>query len=999
MFVLYARKNVLSARSMEPLTSGSINVYTAKFEFSADWEGLTTKAVFKGSGSIISVLLDENGACQIPWETLARPGGNLYAGVYGTLDETVLPTVWADLGVILQGVVDGDNESPPPSPNVWEQLVQQSQEAVETVRELRAEADEGGFIGPRGPQGEQGPQGERGPVGPQGPQGIQGERGPTGPTGPRGERGEKGDIGPIGPIGPRGETGEIGPAGPQGPEGQRGADGTVGFDELTPEQVATLRGEKGDQGPAGPEGPRGPAGPEGPQGVQGPKGDRGQRGEQGPRGEAGLTGPAGKDGQPGKAGPRGEPGTDGFSPTVSVSEIVGGHRVAITDADGPTSFDVMDGAGDVQGVPFSVVLPTSGWADGAQSVSDSRFFASGRYSYIVGGASPKENRDEYNDCGVRADDIAVGGVMTFYCDTDPKRDLTVNIQRLENPSGGPSRDTAPVFNCGGGASGGFRLDHIAILTPPEKTVYKSGETFIRDGMTVQAVYANGAAFPITTFTWEPTVLTDGVENVTVLYTEGRATATALQPVTVLPVLASISVTKEPDKMDYIYGDTFQKDGMEVTAHYSDGSSKPAVGFTAEKPTFDRVGEFSIQVSFTEDGITKTTELTMNVGKAAGNLSIDPTSLSLSPSNPSQNIEVTRAGDGAITVQSSDPAVAEAELNGTTITVTAKGNGNAVITVNVAEGTNHTAPPDQTASVSVSLISPILSENSLETISEVSKAGTGDTYWDIGDTYPMHLKGTVGTITLDTTLYVYIVHFNMPMNKTEPDNNIIWQGFKSAAIDGVDVALRDWTADQNSGGYKYDGTKRFNMNHWGSDDGGNYNYGGWKGCDLRYDILGATSTAPSNYGKVKAAGVTGYDATAATLTSPVPKTVLAAMPADWRGIIRLWTRYIDAVGNSSDYSSGIKATVDAITLLAVYEVFGTNDLANKYEKNHQVQVDYYNNGNSKIRYAHDSTSQVVMVWLASPYKDGAYDFCFCGADGKKYTSTTSALKALSPAFKT
>lgn len=40
---------------------------------------------------------------------------------------------------------------------------------------------------------------------------------------------------------------------------------------------------------------------------------------------------------------QGEPGDDGVSPTVSVTEIEGGHRVTITDEEGAKSFDVMDG--------------------------------------------------------------------------------------------------------------------------------------------------------------------------------------------------------------------------------------------------------------------------------------------------------------------------------------------------------------------------------------------------------------------------------------------------------------------------------------------------------------------------------------------------------------------------------------------------------------------------------------------------------------------------------
>lgn len=71
--------------------------------------------------------------------------------------------------------------------------------------------------------------------------------------------------------------------------------------------------------------------PQGTQDLVGPQGPKGDTGPQGPPGVDGATGPAGA------------PGEDGFSPTVDVTEITGGHRVTITDADGPQSFDVMDG--------------------------------------------------------------------------------------------------------------------------------------------------------------------------------------------------------------------------------------------------------------------------------------------------------------------------------------------------------------------------------------------------------------------------------------------------------------------------------------------------------------------------------------------------------------------------------------------------------------------------------------------------------------------------------
>lgn len=50
-------------------------------------------------------------------------------------------------------------------------------------------------------------------------------------------------------------------------------------------------------------------------------------------------------GEKGETGAAGSPGANGVSPTVAVTDIPGGHRVTITDAEGTESFDVLDGAG------------------------------------------------------------------------------------------------------------------------------------------------------------------------------------------------------------------------------------------------------------------------------------------------------------------------------------------------------------------------------------------------------------------------------------------------------------------------------------------------------------------------------------------------------------------------------------------------------------------------------------------------------------------------------
>ncbi len=124
MLILYADKTKLTLQSREQLTSGSVNVYPVQFRFSPDWEGLTRTAVFKAGSELRSVSLDGSGECILPWEVLTVPGWQLMAGVYGIRGgKTVLPTVWTNLGTILEGAAPG-KESRPPTPNIWEQRLE-----------------------------------------------------------------------------------------------------------------------------------------------------------------------------------------------------------------------------------------------------------------------------------------------------------------------------------------------------------------------------------------------------------------------------------------------------------------------------------------------------------------------------------------------------------------------------------------------------------------------------------------------------------------------------------------------------------------------------------------------------------------------------------------------------------------------------------------------------------------------------------------------------------
>lgn len=130
MFLLYAIKNQLSVRKREQVTSGSVNAYQVKFDFSSEWDGLRRIAVFQAGGTEKSVELDGAGICSVPWEVLVEPGWKLMAGVHGFRgDKLVLPTEWADLGTIKEGAV---NCSPlfPPTPELWHKALSQKGDAL-----------------------------------------------------------------------------------------------------------------------------------------------------------------------------------------------------------------------------------------------------------------------------------------------------------------------------------------------------------------------------------------------------------------------------------------------------------------------------------------------------------------------------------------------------------------------------------------------------------------------------------------------------------------------------------------------------------------------------------------------------------------------------------------------------------------------------------------------------------------------------------------------------
>lgn len=119
-----------------------------------------------------------------------------------------------------------------------------------------------------------------------------------------------------------------------------------------------------------------------------------------------------------------------------------------------------------------------------------------------------------------------------------------------------------------------------------------------------------------------------------------------------------------------------------------------------------------------DGTTAAKTVNWTIAKAAGSLSLNKTTLSLTSSVPTGTITATRLGDGTISATSSSTSVATVSVSGNTITVTGKATGQATITVKVGAGTNYTAPANKTCTAVVDFVN----------IYGVSWDGTSTTNW-------------------------------------------------------------------------------------------------------------------------------------------------------------------------------------------------------------------------------------------------------------------------------
>ena len=363
-----------------------------------------------------------------------------------------------------------------------------------------------------------------------------------------------------------------------------------------------------------------------------------------------------------------------------------------------------------------------------------------------------------------------------------------------------------------------------------------------------------------------------------------------------------------------------------------------------------------------DGTSGARAVTWEITKAKPNVTLSKTSVNVFVGSTSTVDIQTSDAIGTITVDSNNSTIATGTVSGKVITVSGKSQASTSLVIRIAESTNFLSTT-LTLNVTVEKLKT-LNECTWAEISAIAASGSAASTFSVGDTKSITLSGTIGALSVNTTLNVYIIGFNH-YNST---NTIDFGTFKSGA---TDVALID--AKYNS--TCSNSTTNFVLTSTSTASGG------WKSSVGRYNILGSTNTS-------------GGDATSTTATSPVSNSFMSALPSDLRAVMKPMTIY---TANGGTAESNVTATVDYLPLLAEFEVRGTRSYAVTYEQNYQAQYTYYANGNSKIKYRHSSTTSTCSWWLRSQGSSYRY-FVYTNTSGNSANRYGYYSHGLAPIFR-
>lgn len=127
--------------TFEPVAR-SVDYLYAHFDFlTREWDNSIKTAIFTSDNTSYEMILDENGNCKVPWESLQIDSASyIRVSVFGT-GESLVTVNTASVFVRKSGYSDDLESSQDPTPGVYAQILSMVQETKDLVTEKAEEIE------------------------------------------------------------------------------------------------------------------------------------------------------------------------------------------------------------------------------------------------------------------------------------------------------------------------------------------------------------------------------------------------------------------------------------------------------------------------------------------------------------------------------------------------------------------------------------------------------------------------------------------------------------------------------------------------------------------------------------------------------------------------------------------------------------------------------------------------------------------------------------------
>lgn len=446
-------------------------------------------------------------------------------------------------------------------------------------------------------------------------------------------------------------------------------------------------------------------------------------------------------------------------------------------------------------------------------------------------------------------------------------------------------------------------------------------------------------------------------------------------------LTGIAITTPPTKTAYKVGETFDPDGMVVTATYSNGAKLTSPSYTFSPAGALTAGDTAITITYTEGGVTKTATQAITITRTVLAIPVQSGSLTYTGSAQSptwSSYDSTKMTLGGATSGTNAGSYnATFTLKDTSLycwtdgTLTAK---TVAWSISKAAGSLSISPASMTLDTTTKSKTIAVTRSGDGTISAVSSNTTAATVSVSGNTVTVTGKANgSATITISVAAGT---NYTAPANKTcavtvsflkdnfaDNDWASIIAACHSGSVPSTWVVGNSKTMTINGASYQVD---IIGKNH---------------------DTYASVGKAPLTfqlhdcYGETKNMNSSNTNSggwTSCAMRSTHLPAILALMPTEVQNGIR----EVNKLTSAGSRSATINTTADKLFLLSEIEIFGSVSYSKSDEG---TQYDYYKAGNSKVKKFNGSAR---FWWGRSPRGINSTDFCGVFSGGSADYSSAS-----------